>query len=61
MSSFDPIFAVVIVFFSAIIHEVAHGYAALSQGDVTAKYEGRLTLNPFVHIDPVASRTHRYP
>ena len=55
MSSFDPLFAIIIVFFSAIVHEVAHGYAALFQGDVTAKYEGRLTLNPLVHIDFVGS------
>lgn len=55
MSDFDPIFTLIIVLFSAIIHEVAHGYAALIQGDVTAKYEGRLTLNPIVHLDPIGS------
>jgi len=36
---------------SVVIHEVAHGYAALWQGDVTAKYAGRLTLNPIKHLD----------
>lgn len=40
---------------SVVIHEVAHGYAALSLGDPTAKYEGRLTLNPLYHLDPVGS------
>src|ERR1700750_249745 len=41
--------------FSVIIHEVSHGYAALMQGDRTAEYEGRLTLNPLKHIDPVGT------
>ncbi len=36
---------------SVVIHEVAHGYAALWQGDPTAKYEGRLTMNPIKHLD----------
>jgi Zn-dependent protease len=40
---------------SVVIHEVAHGLAALSQGDRTAEYEGRLTLNPIKHIDPFGS------
>ena len=34
-----------------VIHEVAHGYAALQFGDSTARYAGRLTLNPIAHID----------
>ncbi len=34
-----------------ILHEVAHGYVALQLGDPTAKYAGRLTLNPLKHID----------
>lgn len=33
-------------------HEVAHGYVANKLGDSTAKFTGRLTLNPLVHIDP---------
>ncbi len=49
------LFALVILILSIVIHEVAHGLAALSQGDLTAKYEGRLTLNPIKHIDPVGS------
>lgn len=40
---------------SVVIHEVAHGYAALALGDVTAKYAGRLTLNPLKHLDPFGS------
>lgn len=38
-----------------ILHEVAHGAVAYSLGDPTAKYEGRLTLNPVSHIDPFGS------
>lgn len=34
------------------IHEFAHGWVAFKLGDPTAKYSGRLTLNPFAHIDP---------
>ena len=34
-----------------IFHEVAHGWAALYLGDPTAKYAGRLTLNPIKHVD----------
>lgn len=34
-------------------HEAAHGYASHFLGDPTPKYQGRLTLNPFKHIDPI--------
>ncbi len=44
-----------ILFFSVIVHEVAHGYAALHLGDETALYSGRLTLNPIPHIDPIGT------
>ena len=50
----DPVltvFQVTILIFSAIMHEVSHGVAALSLGDPTAKLSGRLTLNPIPHID----------
>jgi Zn-dependent protease len=49
------IFSIAILIMSVVIHEVAHGYAALWQGDVTAKYAGRLTLNPIKHLDPFGS------
>ena len=55
MQTGETIFIVVIVVFSAIIHEVMHGVAADKLGDHTARYAGRLTLNPLVHIDPVGS------
>ncbi len=54
----DPLmiaFELAILIFSIVIHEVAHGYAAHSLGDPTARLEGRLTLNPLKHIDPVGS------
>ena len=44
-----------ILIFSIVIHEMAHGYAALFQGDPTAKNMGRLSLNPLVHLDPIWS------
>ena len=46
------IFYIAILLYSVIIHEVAHGLAALWLGDTTAKYAGRLTANPLKHIDP---------
>lgn len=36
---------------SIVIHEVSHGYIAMKCGDLTAKYNGRLTLNPAKHFD----------
>ena len=37
---------------SVVLHEVAHGWAALALGDDTARRAGRLTLNPLRHVDP---------
>jgi Zn-dependent protease len=51
MSLEQGIFLYVVVILSAIIHEYAHGWMAYQQGDPTAKYAGRLTLNPLAHID----------
>jgi Zn-dependent protease len=47
----ESLFFVAILIISIIIHEVAHGFAALYYGDQTAKHAGRLTLNPIPHID----------
>lgn len=44
-----------VLVFSVVCHEVAHGFAALGFGDDTALNEGRLTLNPLPHIDPIGS------
>jgi Zn-dependent protease len=49
------IFPFLIIIFSIILHEVAHGYAAYVQGDQTANRAGRLTLNPLPHIDLIGS------
>ncbi len=45
------IFSLIVLLFSVIIHELAHGSVAYSLGDPTAKYAGRLTLNPLKHLD----------
>src|SRR6185436_493979 len=45
------IFSLAVLLLSVIIHELAHGYVAYSLGDPTAKYAGRLTLNPLKHLD----------
>lgn len=49
------IFQIAILIFSVVIHEVSHGWAALTLGDHTAEREGRLTLNPIPHLDPFGS------
>jgi len=49
---FDLALQIVVLLFSVIIHEVAHGYAALTLGDTTARNAGRLSLNPLKHVDP---------
>jgi Zn-dependent protease len=43
------------VLFAITVHEVAHGWVANKLGDSTAKMLGRLTLNPFKHIDPIGT------
>ena len=49
------ILAFIILILSIVVHEVAHGYAANSLGDPTARLAGRLTLNPLPHIDLMGS------
>jgi len=51
----ETIFFLIILIFSIIIHEIAHGYMAEWFGDPTARLAGRLTLNPVPHIDPLGS------
>ncbi len=48
--SFAFSFSLLVIAMSA--HEFAHGWVAYKLGDTTAKYSGRLTLNPLAHIDP---------
>ena len=49
------VLVLVILIFSSIFHEVAHGIVADRLGDPTARLLGRLTLNPIPHIDPIMS------
>lgn len=51
MQELITIFYIVVLIISLVLHELAHGYAALSQGDKTALYAGRLTANPLKHLD----------
>ncbi len=51
----DALILLAVLVPSVILHEVSHGFVALMFGDDTAKRAGRLTLNPFAHIDPIGS------
>ena len=45
----------VVLLFSLSFHEAAHAWMALRLGDRTAQHEGRITLNPIAHIDPIGT------
>lgn len=49
----DLFFVLATIVLSLSLHEAMHGFAAHWLGDDTAKREGRLTLNPLAHIDPI--------
>lgn len=49
----DLVLSILVLIFSAILHEVMHGYVADRLGDPTARLSGRLTLNPKAHFDPM--------
>jgi len=51
----EYLFLIIILIFSVIIHEISHGAMANYLGDPTAKYAGRITLNPLKHLDPIGS------
>lgn len=54
----DPLTFVLVavpLLYSIIIHELAHGWVAYRMGDPTAKWMGRLTLNPLKHLDPMGT------
>jgi Zn-dependent protease len=54
----DPIAFLLLVIpllYSVVIHEVAHGWVANRMGDPTAKWMGRLSLNPLKHLDPIGT------
>ncbi len=45
----------ILLLYYVILHELAHGWVAYRMGDATAKWLGRLTLNPIRHLDPIGS------
>ena len=47
--------SIIAVLFVFVPHEFAHAFIAYKNGDPTAKMNGRLTLNPIKHLDPVGS------
>lgn len=51
MNATDAVFYIAVLIMSVVIHEVSHGFAAEAFGDKTARYAGRLTLNPLKHLD----------
>ncbi|MBI2582692.1 site-2 protease family protein [Candidatus Azambacteria bacterium] len=51
----ETLFFIIALIFSVVIHEVSHGAMANALGDPTARYAGRLTLNPLKHLDPFGS------
>ena len=51
----DFALSLAVFFLAVVIHEYAHGLVSFLLGDKTAKYAGRLTLNPLAHIDPVGT------
>ena len=51
-------YLLVTVLLSLILHEVAHGYVAYRCGDATAKWMGRLSLDPRKHLDPIGTIWH---
>lgn len=51
----NAVMVVVLMILSLTVHEYSHGLAARLLGDRTAEEQGRLTLNPIVHIDPIGT------
>lgn len=51
MSPVITVFQIIVLVFSAVVHEVSHGLMAERLGDATARNAGRLTLNPLKHLD----------
>ena len=51
MNATNAIFYILVLIMSVVIHEVSHGFMAERFGDKTARFAGRLTLNPLKHLD----------
>ncbi|OHB20401.1 MAG: hypothetical protein A2666_01815 [Parcubacteria group bacterium RIFCSPHIGHO2_01_FULL_47_10b] len=54
-SLISGLFTYIVIIFSAVVHEYAHAWTANYLGDPTARLEGRLTLNPLRHLDPLGT------
>jgi Zn-dependent protease len=54
-SIIDTVALVLTLLIAISVHEATHAYIALRLGDPTAKVAGRLTLNPFAHLDPLGT------
>jgi len=55
MDVFGGVLVLGVIVVSMVLHELAHGAVAYALGDTTAKEDGRLTLNPLRHLDPMMS------
>ena len=55
MNMDNVVIPILVLVFSVVFHEYAHGWTAWKLGDPTARDRGRLTLNPIPHIDPMGS------
>ncbi len=55
MSVIGLLISFALLLISVSVHEFAHGWVAYKFGDNTAKYSGRLTLNPLAHVDPIGT------
>ena len=49
------VYIIITLLIAFTLHELAHAYVAYKFGDPTAKNEGRLTLNPIKHLDPIGT------
>lgn len=55
IESFEIAAAILALLVAIIGHEIMHGWVAYKYGDMTAKSQGRLSINPLIHIDPFGS------
>lgn len=55
LAAMDLLLILPVLIFSIVVHELAHAWVALKEGDDTAQSLGRITLNPISHLDPVGS------
>lgn len=52
---YELLLLIPVLLFSLSLHEFSHGYVSYKLGDPTPKSQGRLTLNPLAHLDPIGS------